>query len=118
MRLKLFLLFSLMTGLAVLAQQTGLRGMVVDSRTGAPISEAKVILDNWGTMVETGPNGDFSISNAHAGNEVLLVLAYGYKSWSQNVVIVNGAMEDMGTIRLWSWGAFGLPPTTKSSETT
>lgn len=106
MRLKLFLLFSLMTGLAVLAQQTGLRGMVVDSRTGAPISEAKVILDNWGTMVETGPNGDFSISNAHAGNEVLLVLAYGYKSWSQNVVIVNGAMEDMGTIRLES-EAFG-----------
>lgn len=102
MRLKLFLLLSLMTGLAALAQQSGLYGIVVDSKTGAPIAGATVILDDQGNTVVTGPNGDFSISDANAGKDILLVLAYGYKDWSQPVQIVNGAMSDMGSIRIES----------------
>ena len=100
MRLKLFLLLSLMTSFALLAQRTGVHGVVVDAKTGVTIAGATVILDDQGTTVTTGPNGDFSITNATAGQDVLLVLSYGYKDWSQSVKITSGAMENLGTIRL------------------
>ena len=71
MRLKLFLLLSLMTSFALLAQRTGVHGVVVDAKTGVTITGATVILDDQGTTVTTGPNGDFSITNATAGQDVL-----------------------------------------------
>ena len=45
MRLKLFFLLTLMAVLPALAQQVGLYGVVVDSRSGQPVSGATVLLD-------------------------------------------------------------------------
>lgn len=100
MRLKLFLLLCLMVTLPALAQRTGVKGVVVDAKTGLPVVGATVMLDNQGISVTSGPNGDFSISDAVAGSDNLLVLSYGYKDWSQDVIISANVVENVGTIKL------------------
>lgn len=100
MRLKLFLLLCLMVSLPALAQRTGVQGVVVDAKTGLPVIGATVMLDEQGISVTSGPNGDFSISDASAGNDRLLVLSYGYKDWSQDVIISANVVENLGTIKL------------------
>ncbi len=100
MRVKLFLLLSLFVALPALAQRTGVRGSVVDAKTGLPVVGATVMLDEQGISVTSGPNGDFSISDAVAGNDRLLVLSYGYKDWMQDVIISANVVENVGTIKL------------------
>ena len=100
MRVKLFLLLSLLVALPALAQSTGVRGSVVDAKTGLPVVGATVMLDEQGISVTSGPNGDFSISDAVAGNDRLLVLSYGYKDWMQDVIISANVVENVGTIKL------------------
>lgn len=100
MRVKLFLLLSLLVALPALAQRTGVRGSVVDAKTGLPVVGATVMLDEQGISVMSGPNGDFSISDAVAGSDRLLVLSYGYKDWMQDVIISANVVENVGTIKL------------------
>ena len=100
MRVKLFLLLSLFVALPALAQRTGVRGSVVDAKTGLPVVGATVMLDEQGISVTSGPNGDFSISDAEAGADRLLVLSYGYKDWMQDVIISANVVENVGTIKL------------------
>lgn len=100
MRLKLLLLLCLLVALPALAQRTGVKGVVVDAKTGLPVVGATVMLDDQGISVTSGPNGDFSISDAVAGNDRLLVLSYGYKDWSQDVIITANVVDNLGTIKL------------------
>ena len=100
MRIKLFLLLAVITATAALAQNTGLRGVVVNAQSGAPVAGATIMLDNQGVTVTTGPSGDFTMSNAQPGRDLLVVLGYGYKDWSMSVEIVQGAMGDVGVVRL------------------
>ena len=95
MRIKLFLLLAVITATAALAQNTGLRGVVVNAQSGAPVAGATIMLDNQGVTVTTGPSGDFTMSNAQPGRDLLVVLGYGYKDWSMSVEIVQGAMSDV-----------------------
>ena len=89
MRLKLFMLLSLFLSLNVMAQ-TGLRGIVIDSRTNVPVTGATVLLDEQGASAITGPRGDFVINDARPGNDRLLIFCYGYRDLVQDVVILNG----------------------------
>ncbi len=100
MKLKLFLLLSLLAVLPMFAQNTGVQGVVIDAKSGIPVSGATVMLDNQGTTVTTGPDGDFRITGAQPGRDIVLVLGYGYKDWSQAVEIVNGIVDNIGTVRL------------------
>lgn len=101
MRLKLFLLLSLF-GLTMLAQQTGVRGVVVDATSGQPISGATVLLDAQGNTVTTGLSGDFLISDAQPGSDNVIVIGYGFKDWSQAVTLTQGMINDLGTIKVVS----------------
>ncbi|MBR5102760.1 MAG: carboxypeptidase regulatory-like domain-containing protein, partial [Muribaculaceae bacterium] len=99
MRLKLFLLFTLLASLPLMAQ-TGLQGVVIDARSGAAVPGAFIMLDDQGITVTSGPDGDFSISNAQPGKDRITVVAYGYKDWSQAVEITPNLVDFMGSIRL------------------
>ena len=79
MKLKLFLLLSLLVSLPMLGQKTGVRGVAVDSQSGRPIADATVLLDAQGLSATTGPSGEFVISGARAGRDNLLVIGYGFK---------------------------------------
>ena len=100
MRLKLFLLLALFATSTALAQHAGVRGVVLDARNGLPVEGATVILDNQGIVATTGHNGDFLIDDARQGNDVLLVLCYGFKDWSQPVTLVGDVVEDLGIIKV------------------
>ena len=96
MRLKLFLLLSLFLSLNVMAQ-SGLRGIVVDSRTHAPVVGATVVLDESGASAITGPNGDFVITDAKPGKDRMMIFCYGYRDLFRDVELLNG-IDDLGTI--------------------
>ena len=100
MRLKLFLLLALIASLPMLAQRTGVQGVVMDAKSGLPVVGATVMLDNQGIAATTDPMGRFLIDEARQGNDELLVLSYGYKDWSQAVTIITGVVEDLGTIEV------------------
>ena len=100
MRLKLFLLLALFATLPLLAQQAGVRGVVLDAKSGQPVAGATVMLDNQGNAVSTEVDGSFVIDDAVPGSDQLLVLAYGYKDWSTMVTIVSNMVENLGTIQI------------------
>ena len=99
MKRKLLLLLSLLVSLSIFAQ-TGLKGVVIDSKTGMPIAGATVILDEQGVSATTGPDGDFLLTGAVAGKDVLVVFGYGFKDWSQGVELYNDVVSNVGTIRV------------------
>ena len=100
MRLKLFLLLLLSAALPIMAQNTGLSGTVVDATSGSPIVGASIMLENQGIFVTTGPSGDFRISNATAGDDRVQIVAYGYQDIVSPISITNGAISNMGVLRM------------------
>ncbi len=100
MRLKLFLFLLLAVALPSLAQMTGVAGKVVDAATGSPVAGASVFLDGQGISVTTDPSGDFRISNARPGTDVVVVVAYGYNDSSNPVDIISGDIANLGLIGL------------------
>jgi len=100
MRLKLFLLLLLTAALPSLAQKTGVAGTVVNASTGSPIEGASVMLNSQSIFVTTGPDGTFRISNASAGNDILVIAAYGFNDQSVPVKITTGKIIPLDNIKL------------------
>ena len=100
MRIKLFLLLSLFFALPAIAQTTGVSGVVLDKSTNAPVQGAIVTIDNQNLTVTTSVDGSFRIANAKPGTDKVSVVGYGFKDWSQNVVIVEGVVDELGKILL------------------
>ncbi len=101
MRIKLFLLLLLAAAFPMFAQQAAVTGIVVDA-SGNPVPGAIVMLNDQGTTVTTGPAGDFSISNAKAGNDVITIAAYGFNDLTAPVQLFAGSNSDLGQLKLVS----------------
>lgn len=97
MRIKLFLLTLLTVALPGLAQQSGLRGVVVDSATGVPVAGAAVMLNDRGAVAMTGPDGTFVIDKITPGSDVISIAAYGYDDLNQPVTIAE-TITSMGNV--------------------
>lgn len=102
MKLKLFLLLTMLVSASALWAQTGVQGTVIDAKSGLPVVGATVMLDNQGNTVTTGPSGDFLISDAQPGSDVLLVIGYGYKDCETKVEIPAKGIFNVGVVRLTS----------------
>jgi hypothetical protein len=102
MKLKLFLLLTMLVSASALWAQTGVQGTVIDAKSGLPVVGATVMLDNQGNTVTTGPSGDFLISDAQPGGDVLLVIGYGYKDCETKVEIPAKGIFNVGVVRLTS----------------
>ena len=87
MKRNIHLLLMLLLTLPAFAA-TGLKGVVVDAMTGAPIADANVMLRDQGAFVVTAEDGSFTITEAKAGNDVLQVVAYGYLDIMEDVNII------------------------------
>ena len=46
------------------------------------------------------PDGSFVITDAAAGDDIVFVFTYGYKDWSQNVVIKANEVSNLGVIKM------------------
>jgi len=73
-------------------------GRVVDDADGSPISNATVTLD--GTQTLTDGNGNFTFRNIEQGEYSFNVMKDGYDSSSDSKSVGEGALQDLGTIRL------------------
>ncbi len=102
MRLKLFLLLLLTAVLPSLAQKTGVAGTVVDANTGSPVSGASVMLDGQGIMTTTDVSGEFRISNATPGSDVLVIVAYGYNDVNLPVEMTKNVIDELGKVKMTS----------------
>ncbi|MDE6278381.1 MAG: carboxypeptidase-like regulatory domain-containing protein, partial [Paramuribaculum sp.] len=100
LRFKLLALLMLLTSMAASAGNAIVRGTVVDSATGSPVSGATVMLLNQALEAVTDASGNFIISDANAGSEVLLVAAFGYRDYDADIIIEAGKTLDLGKIRL------------------
>lgn len=113
MRIKLTLLMLLCLVLPSLAE-TGLKGTLVDARTGRPIADANVLLSDQAIFVTSGSDGVFTISNAAPGKDVLEVIASGYQDIYQDVEIVAGMVKNIGEIRMEVSGFTAASPDSDS----
>ncbi|MDE6118739.1 MAG: carboxypeptidase-like regulatory domain-containing protein, partial [Muribaculaceae bacterium] len=104
MRIKLLLLMVIAAVMPVLAQTASLTGTVTDASTGQPVSGATVMLRDQGLSVTTGAAGDFKISNARPGSDLLLVLVYGYNDADREVTVPAGGNVELGRIALTASG--------------
>lgn len=100
LRFKLLALLMLLTSMAAAAGNAIVRGTVVDSATGSPVSGATVMLLNQAREALTDASGNFTISDADAGSEVLLVAAFGYRDYDADITIEAGKTLDLGKIKL------------------
>jgi hypothetical protein len=73
-------------------------GRVVDDANGSPISNATVTLD--GTQTLTDGDGNFTFRNIEQGIYVLNVMKDDYDSSSDSKGVGQGALQDLGTVRL------------------
>ncbi|MBS7348442.1 MAG: carboxypeptidase regulatory-like domain-containing protein, partial [Muribaculaceae bacterium] len=95
MRIKLTLLTLLCIAMTALAD-TGVKGIVVDSRTGKPVADANVLLRERAIFVVTGSDGVFTISNTSPGEDVIDIIASGYEDASQDVVLKENIVLNIG----------------------
>lgn len=96
------MLLMLFVCLPSLAQRTGIQGIVVDAGSGLPVAGATVILDKQGNSAVSGPQGEFRISNASPGSDMMLIMCMGYEDWSMNVTVKSGVIADLGTVKIKS----------------
>ena len=99
MRIKIIMLSLLATAATAFAD-TGLKGTVVDSQTGAPVADANILLRDQAIFVVTGTDGVFTISNAAPGTDVLEIIASGYDDAFVDVTLTDGMMRNLGDIKL------------------
>ncbi|MDD7342139.1 MAG: TonB-dependent receptor [Bacteroidales bacterium] len=100
MKLKLFLLLTLLVSLPAIAQQAALRGVVIDSKSSQPVAGLTVMLNGQGASAVTGPDGDFLITDVKPGSDQLLVLGYGYKDLVHDVQLPSSGVTDLGTLKI------------------
>ena len=79
---------------------TGVKGTLVDAKSGAPVGNANVVLSDQALFVTSGSDGVFTISNAQQGKDVLEIIASGYEDAYVDVNIVAGMVSNLGDIKL------------------
>ena len=99
MRLKFTILLLLSAMLPVLAQ-TGIKGYVVDARSGRPVADANILLDTQGLFAASASDGSFQITGAQSGTDQLKIVAFGYEDFERDVDILKGRITDLGKIAL------------------
>jgi hypothetical protein len=68
-------------------------GAVVDQLTQQPVPGAKVVVEETGAALESGPDGRFALNGVAVGTYRLLVTCPGFASARQADVVVNADRE-------------------------
>lgn len=98
---------------------TGLKGTVVDARTGKPVADANILLRGQSVFVVSGADGQFTISNAEPGDSQLDIIAFGYQDFTMPVEIVSGIVREYGNVNLEpQFDAINLLPDDQASDDT
>lgn len=100
MRLFLTLLLSATMAASALAAPTGVKGRLIDSRTGKPVADADILLSDQQLSAVSDDQGVFQISNAAPGPDMLQIIAFGYDNLYVDVELVRDIVRNIGDISL------------------
>jgi TonB-linked SusC/RagA family outer membrane protein len=73
-------------------------GVVTDSATGKPIEGARASLQGTKIAVTTGTSGQFALAGVPAGEQVVVVRAFGYKPVMRSVSVVGNGHQVLRVI--------------------
>ncbi len=104
------LLSFLLLSLAIQAQDKVITGRVTDSKTGAPIEGASVVVKGSKTGTTTNSDGNFSIS-VPASTNTLVISSVNYLNYEVNIsgksavtVSLTGSQTDLGEVVVVGYG--------------
>jgi hypothetical protein len=97
----LLFLFSIAFTLAGFAQQTIVKGSVLDGTTGEPIPDVTVTIEETGQTLKTDAKGEFSFTeNVPLGEQVLKVEKIGYVTKRYPIIVNEGQTVDISGMTL------------------
>ena len=94
--LTLFLIFQL--GLAFAQNETGIKGIVLESKTQKPLAYVVVSIQNTTSMQLTTTEGEFIFEDVSKGEYLILFHSQGFKDVLIPVTMIDGQMLDLGII--------------------
>jgi hypothetical protein len=94
--LTLFLIFQL--GLAFAQNETGIKGIVLESKTQKPLAYVVVSIQNTTLMQLTTTEGEFIFEDVSKGEYLILFHSQGFKDVLIPVTMIDGQMLDLGII--------------------
>lgn len=99
MRIKLTL-FILISAFLSSWAASGLKGKIVDARSGAPVADANLLLADQAIFTTTDSDGFFLINDAAPGEDLLQIIAYGYEDLSVDVHLLFNKVTDLGVLKM------------------
>ncbi len=92
----LLFLFGIAFSLISFAQQTLVKGSVLDGATGDPIPDVTITIEETGQTLKTDAKGEFSFSqNVPLGEQVLKVEKVGYRTKRYPIIVNEGQTVDI-----------------------
>lgn len=82
------------------AAPTGVKGRLVDAKTGTPIADADVLLRDQAIAVTSGTDGTFQITNAAPGSDELQIVAFGFDDAYVDVDLISDLVKNIGDVRM------------------
>lgn len=73
-------------------------GKVIDAFDGQPVAWAFVEVLSSGATVRTDSTGSFTLTNVPTGSQIIFFYLAGYTDVAMTIDVVEGAMNDLGTI--------------------
>jgi hypothetical protein len=97
----LLLLFGIVLSLVSFAQQTIVKGSVLDATTGQPIPDVSIIIEETGQTAKTDAKGEFSFTeNVPLGEQMLKVENIGYVTKRYPIIVNEGQTVDISGMSL------------------
>ncbi|WP_282041931.1 TonB-dependent receptor [Winogradskyella flava] len=97
----LLFLFSIAFSLTSLAQQTIVKGSVLDGTTGEPIPDVTITIEETGQTLNTDAKGEFSFTqNVPLGEQVLKIEKVGYVTKRYPIIVNEGQTVDISGMTL------------------
>ncbi|MFD2915174.1 TonB-dependent receptor [Psychroserpens luteus] len=95
------LLFGIFSVFTSFAQDTIVKGSVLDGVTGEPIPDVTITIEETGQFVKTDPNGEFQFpSIVPLGEQVLKIEKQGYETKRYPIVVNEGKTVDISGMTL------------------
>ncbi|BAO75386.1 carboxypeptidase regulatory-like domain-containing protein [Winogradskyella sp. PG-2] len=97
----LLFLFGIAFSLTSFAQQTTVKGSVLDGTTGEPIPDVTITIEETGQTLKTDAKGEFSFSqNVPLGEQVLKVEKVGFVTKRYPIIVNEGKTVDISGMTL------------------
>ena len=97
----LLFLFTIAFSLTSFAQQTVIKGSVLDGTTGEPIPDVTITIEETGQTQETDGKGEFSFTdNVPLGEQVLKIEKVGYVTKRYPIIVNEGQTVDISGMTL------------------